>query len=93
MLSWRKSKECIQKASNAQKRASHDNSSSILTYDALKQVMVNEEASRPQQNSALDHKWFSFHMGEEWDSNIDIGLHQANNQTSHCYQRNVLESM
>jgi hypothetical protein len=28
----------------------------------------NEEASQPQDN-AFDHKWFSIHMGEEWNSN------------------------
>ena len=31
-------------------------------------------------------------MGEEWDSNIDIGLHQAYNWTSHCYYGAYLES-
>jgi len=25
-----------------------------------------EEASQPQQDSALDYKYFSIHMGEEW---------------------------
>jgi hypothetical protein len=34
------------------------------------QALIDEEASQPQQDdSALDHKWFSFHMGEEWNSN------------------------
>ena len=33
------------------------------------QVLVEDEASQPQQDSALDHKWFSIHMGEEWNSN------------------------
>ena len=36
-----------------------------------------------QQESALDHKWYSFHMGEEWNSKwyllvfteLIIGLH------------------
>ena len=27
-----------------------------------------DEASQPQQESALDHKWYSFHMGEDWNS-------------------------
>ena len=39
-----------------------------------------DKASQPQQESALDHKWYSFHMGEEWNSKIvSIGLHQAYN--------------
>ena len=37
------------------------------------------------QNSALDHKWFSNHIDEEWISLLMIGLHQAYNWTSHCY--------
>ena len=53
-----------------------------------------DKASQPQQESALDHKWYSFHMGEEWNSKIvSIGLHQAYNWTSHCYWSNELESM
>ena len=71
-------KRLIKKASNTQKRASHANSSGILSFSSLKQAMINEEASQPQhQDSALDHWWFSNHMCEEWDSIIDIGLHQA----------------
>ena len=27
-----------------------------------------DKASQAQQESALDHKWYSFHMGEEWNS-------------------------
>ena len=27
-----------------------------------------EEASQPQQENALDHKWYLFHMGEAWNS-------------------------
>jgi hypothetical protein len=50
-----------------------------------KQEMTNDEASQPQQESALDHKWFLFHMGKEWISLLMIGLHQAYNWTSHCY--------
>ena len=49
------------------------------------QVLIEDRASQPQQDSALDHKWFSIHMGEEWNSNWDylsspsfgIGLHGA----------------
>ena len=26
-----------------------------------------DKASQPQQESALDHKWYLFHMGEEWN--------------------------
>ena len=31
-------------------------------------------------------------MGEEWISNIDIGLHQAYCWTSYCYCRALLET-
>ena len=27
----------------------------------------SKEANQPQQESALDHKWYSFYMGEEWN--------------------------
>ena len=45
-----------------------------------------DEASQPQQENALDHKCYSSHMGEEWNSNgihwsspkLKIGLHIAN---------------
>ena len=44
-----------------------------------------DEASQPHQESALDHKWYLFHMGEEWNSKwyllvftkLIIGLHIA----------------
>ena len=39
----------------------------------------NEEASQPQQKSALDLEWFSINMGEEWTLSMMIGLHQAYN--------------
>jgi hypothetical protein len=29
------------------------------------QALIKDEASQPQQDSALDQKWFSIHMGEE----------------------------
>ena len=54
--------------------------------------MINEEASQPQQESALDHEWLSFHMGEEWISLLMIGLHQAYSWTSHCYCGALLET-
>ena len=79
------------KANNTQKRTSHNILSGILTLKLSCKQRCNEETSKPQQESALDHKWFSIHMGEEWISNIDIGLHQAYNWTSHW--RNKLESM
>ena len=49
------------------------------------QALIKDEASQPQQDSALDQKWFSIHMGEEWNSNwyclsspsFEIGLHGA----------------
>ena len=49
----------------------------ILTYDALKQAMIDDEASQPQQDSVVNLKWFLFHMGEEWNSNANVRLHQA----------------
>jgi len=46
----------------------------------LQQVVQMKEASQPQQGSALEHhKWYSNNIGEEWISNIDIGLHQDYN--------------
>ena len=57
------------------------------------QATINDEASQPQQESVLDHKWFLFHMGEEWTLSMMIGLHQAMNWTSHYYWSNELESM
>ena len=49
------------------------------------QATINDEASQPQQESVLDHKWFLFHMGEEWTLSMMIGLYQVINWTSHCY--------
>ena len=50
------------------------------------QAKTKDKASQPQQESALDHKWYSFHMGEECNSNwyllvftkFIIRLHIAN---------------
>ena len=39
-----------------------------------------EEANQPQQENALDHKWYLIHMGEDWISkSVFIGLHQVIN--------------
>ena len=47
--------------------ASQGTSSGILSR-SLKQALIDDEASHPQQDSAHYHKWFSIHMGEEWIS-------------------------
>ena len=85
MLSWSNQKGWSRKASNIQKRASHDISSSILTLMLSCKHWSKDEASQPQQENALDHKWYSFHIGEEWNSKwyllvftkLIIGLHIA----------------
>ena len=85
ILSWSNQKGWSRKASNTQKRASHDISSSILTLMLSCKHWSKDEASQPQQESTLDHKWYSFHMGEEWNSKwyllvfikLIIGLHIA----------------
>ena len=49
------------------------------------QALIKEQASQPHHDSALDHKWYSFHMSEEWYSKwyllvftkLIIGLHIA----------------
>ena len=59
--------------------------SSIFNWYSLMQAKIKEEASQPQQDSALDHKWFSFHMVEArhsyWYSlsspSLQIGLYIA----------------
>ena len=80
MLSWCNQKGWPRKASNTQKRV-------VMIFQV---VFLNwcshaskDEASQPQQESALDHKWYSFYMGEEWNSTwyllvftkLIIGLH------------------
>ena len=53
-----------------------------------------EEANQPQQENALDHKWYLIHMDEDWISNI--GIHWSSSSyywTSHCYWSNELESI
>ena len=85
MLSWSNQKDWSRKASNIQKRANHDISSSILKLILSCKQRSKDKASQPQQESALDHKWYSFHMGEEWNSTwyllvftkLIIGLHIA----------------
>ena len=46
-------------------REIHDNSSDIQIVFSHASKDQRDEASQPQQDSALDHKWYSFHMGEE----------------------------
>jgi hypothetical protein len=55
MLSWSNQKGWSSKQTTPKKRASHENSSGILTFGALKQALIDDEASQPQQDSALDH--------------------------------------
>ena len=85
MLSWCNQKGWPRKASNTQKRANHNISIGILMLMLSCKHWSKDEASQPQQESALDHKWYSFHMGEEWNSKwcllvftkLIIGLHIA----------------
>ena len=64
MLSWSNQNGWSRKASNTQKRSSHDNSNDIPNSSLL-QATINDEASQPQQESTLDHNWYSYHMGEK----------------------------
>ena len=65
--------------------ASHDILSGTLILMLSCKHWSKDEANQPQQESALDDKWYSFHMGEEWNSKwclliftkIIIGLHIA----------------
>jgi hypothetical protein len=94
MLSWNYQKDWSRKASNTQKRASNCISSGILTLVlSCKHIEQKDKARQPHWDSALDLKWFSFYMGEEWIYLLIIGLHRAINWTSHCYWSNELESM
>ena len=63
----------------------------VMIFQMVFQIVLSckqrskDEASQPQQESALDYKWYSFHMGEEWNSKwyllvftkLIIGLHIA----------------
>jgi hypothetical protein len=42
---------------------------------------LNKRRSKPTttRDSTLDHKWFSFYMGEKYIYLLIIGLHQAIN--------------
>ena len=55
MLNWSNQKGWSRKASNTQKRASHNISSGILTLMLSCKQRWNEEASQPHHDSALDH--------------------------------------
>jgi hypothetical protein len=54
-----------EKQATPKKRASHDISSGILKLMLSGKQRSKDKACQPQQESALDHKWYSFHMGEE----------------------------
>ena len=60
------------KQTTPKKRASHDILSGILIVMLSCKQRSKDEASQPQQENALDHKCYSSHMGEEWNSN---GIH------------------
>ena len=92
MLNWSNQKGWSRKASNIQKRASHGTSSGILS-SSLKQALIDDEASQPQHDSALNHKRFSIHMDEQWILYWWLVFTKLLNWTSHCYWRNKLESM
>ena len=54
----------------------------MMIFQVVFQIVISckqrskDEASQPQQESAFDHKWYSFHMGKEWNSKmVSIGLH------------------
>ena len=62
----------------------------MMIFQVVFQIVLSckqrsKEANQPQQESALDHKWYLFHMGEEWNSKryllvftkLIIGLHIA----------------
>ena len=63
----------------------------VMIFQVVFQIILSckqrskDEASQPQQESALDHKWYSFHMDEKWNSKwyilvftkLIIGLHIA----------------
>ena len=63
----------------------------VMIFQVVFQIILSckqrskDKASQPQQEGALDHKWYSFHMGEEWNSKwyllvftkLIIGLHIA----------------
>ena len=45
----------------------------VMIFQVVFQIVLSckqrsKQASQPQKESALDHKWYSFHMGEEWNS-------------------------
>ena len=56
------------KASNTQSRDIHENSSDIQIVFSHESKDQRDEAIQPQQDSAFDDKWYSFHMGEGWYS-------------------------
>ena len=55
MLSWNNQKDWSRKQATPKRELVMKIHVMILTYDALKQAMIDDEASQPQQDSALDH--------------------------------------
>jgi hypothetical protein len=76
MLSWSNQKDWTRKASNTQKKASHDNSSGILTNSSLCKHW-SKEVSQPHHDSALDYFMVLNSYGWRIDFILMIGLHQA----------------
>ena len=58
-------KRVDQEKQATQKIANHDISSSILKLILSCKQRSKDKTSQPQQESALDHKWYSCHMGEK----------------------------
>ena len=71
----------------------------MMIFQVVFQIVLSckqrskDEASQPQQESALDHKWYSCQGWRMKFKLVSIGLHQAYNWTSHCYWSNELESI
>ena len=85
MLSWSNQKGWSRKASNTQKRASHDIPSGILKLMLSCKQKSKDKASQPQQESALDHIsgsqiiWVKYGFHYSWlvFTKLIIGLHIA----------------
>ena len=74
------------KASNTHSRDIHENSSDIQMIFSHARKRSKDEANQPQQESALDHKWFSNSYG--WSMVfilVFIVFTKLMNWTSYCY--------
>ena len=92
MLSWRYQMGWSRKASNTQSREIHENSSDIQMIFSHARKRSKDEANQPQQESALDHKWFSNSYG--WSMVfilVFIVFTKLINWTSYCYLESEIE--